>query len=394
MARTSSIGLLDRYILRETLGTFGGVIAIVMSLMVLEHLPRLIELTRLSGHRGTIVVQSIAGLLPEYAGIGSIVALYLAIALTVRKLSSRGELAAIEANGIGPSRWMRLPMLLAATVAVFAFINQGWLMPAGEQKLQEIGRRMAIGDFGYNLQARTFTELGRDTTLWFNGLDDQSGALTGIFIRTKAQTFQAASGQLSIAPEGSGFLLLDHGNVVEGDRVLRFERLAYSLPPIDGMSTYNQKRDEGWRQVSLDKLLQANNPSARRAGLARLLWFELALLVPILSLVFGSPPLRQSGGVGLLVGLILLVVAIKTIDTSAGGEFGAPWVTVSLVGLSWVVAAVTLLALHFRTGPGLVDRWLSIGLANLQSSFVSGSRALPENLAEQGCNADPIAGVR
>jgi lipopolysaccharide export LptBFGC system permease protein LptF len=62
--------ILDRYILRQTLGTMCRVLAVVMALMLLEHLPRLLEITRLSGHRGYIVAHTVAGLLPEYGGIG------------------------------------------------------------------------------------------------------------------------------------------------------------------------------------------------------------------------------------------------------------------------------------------------------------------------------------
>lgn len=101
--------LIDRYVLGLSLGTLGSVVGIIMSLMVLEHIPRLIDITRLSGERGFIVGQTVLGLLPEYGGIGILVGLYLSIALAIRKLEMRGELAVIEAAGIGPWRWMRMP---------------------------------------------------------------------------------------------------------------------------------------------------------------------------------------------------------------------------------------------------------------------------------------------
>ena len=39
--------LSDRYVLGLSLGTLGSVVGIIMSLMVLEHIPRLIDITRL-----------------------------------------------------------------------------------------------------------------------------------------------------------------------------------------------------------------------------------------------------------------------------------------------------------------------------------------------------------
>ena len=74
--------------------------------MVLEHLPQLLDLTPLSGHRGYMVVHTVAGLLPECGGTGWIVGLILGIALTVNRIALRGELDVIEACGIAPSRWM------------------------------------------------------------------------------------------------------------------------------------------------------------------------------------------------------------------------------------------------------------------------------------------------
>ncbi|GGO98996.1 hypothetical protein GCM10011329_31490 [Stakelama pacifica] len=94
------------------LGRFGSVVGIIMLLMILEHIPRLLDITRLSGQRGYIVRQTVLGLLPEYAGIGVLVGIYLAVGMTIRQLAVRGELAVIEATGIGPLRWMRTPILL------------------------------------------------------------------------------------------------------------------------------------------------------------------------------------------------------------------------------------------------------------------------------------------
>lgn len=67
--------LLDGYILRQTIGTLAAIIAIVISLMVLEQMPRLTDISRMSGHRGYIVSQTIVGLVPEYLGIGLLIGL-------------------------------------------------------------------------------------------------------------------------------------------------------------------------------------------------------------------------------------------------------------------------------------------------------------------------------
>jgi len=122
---------LDRYLAVQLLGTFAAVVGIVLSMMLLEHLPTLLDLVRVAGHARTVIARSVLGLLPEYLGLGLIVGVYLAIALTVRRMSLRGELEAIEASGVGPARWLRVPALLVLLTAAATFANQGWLLPAG-----------------------------------------------------------------------------------------------------------------------------------------------------------------------------------------------------------------------------------------------------------------------
>jgi hypothetical protein len=61
--------LSDRYVLGLSLGPLGSVVDIIMSLIVLEHIPRLIGITRLSGERGFIVGQTMLGLLHDTASL-------------------------------------------------------------------------------------------------------------------------------------------------------------------------------------------------------------------------------------------------------------------------------------------------------------------------------------
>ena len=159
--------MLDRYVLRQVGATLLSVFAIVVSLMLFEHLPRLIDIVRLSGRKSYIIVQSMLALVPEYAGLGLLFGLYLAIALTVRRLSLRSELAAIQGSGVPAHRWMRWPALLALLIAGQLLWNQGWLIPAGEQRLSELGREMQDGRFGYGLEAGKFTDLGHGVTIRF-----------------------------------------------------------------------------------------------------------------------------------------------------------------------------------------------------------------------------------
>lgn len=336
------LSTLDKYLLRMSLGTLGSVIALVMSLMVLEHLPRLIDITNLSGHRGYIVGQTVLGLLPEYAGIGAVFGLFLALALTVRKLALRNELDAIEAMGIAPVKWLRTLLALSAIVAGFVFVNQGWLMPAGEHRIDAIGRRMMAGDFGYNLSAKEFHELGDGIVLRFDGIDAVDGGLTGIFVRTDAGTFQASSGRLGLSNDREGILELRAGQLVETTgRVMSFSAIAVRLPAT-APPELGSAEDAGLRSEPLDTLLKSGDPVGLRIALARLLWVILTLLAPVMAVSLGRPPMRSTSALGIFLGLCIIVALIKTIDWYAGLASGHPVPQAALLAALWTAVACFL----------------------------------------------------
>ncbi|MFW2351029.1 LptF/LptG family permease [Qipengyuania sp.] len=337
---------LDIYLLRLSCGTLGSVVAIVMSLMVLEHLPRLIDITNLSGHRGYIIGQTVLGLLPEYAGIGAVFGLFLAIALTVRKLALRGELDAIEAMGIAPLRWLRMPIVFTVATAAFVLVNQGWLMPAGERKIDEIGRRMAAGDFGYNLSAHEFHAIDEDTMLSFDGIDPDDGRLLGLFVRTKAGTFQAASGRLALASDKEGILQLRQGQLVEpAGRVMSFSTIDVRLPRAAPPRLGPPRADKSWQGETIMALMSAGDPAQMKAACVRLLWVGLTLLVPFLAVSSGRPPMRSGSPLGVFLGLCIIVALIKSIDWYGGLNTSQPVSLAALIAGAWVIAIV------------LVPRW-------------------------------------
>lgn len=359
--------ILDRYILGQTLGTMCSVLAVVMSLMILEHLPRLLEITRLSGHQGYIIVHTVAGLLPEYGGIGLLVGLFLGIALTIRKLALRGELDVIEACGIAPSRWMRLPLMLAAMVSILTILNQGWLMPAGEIKLSEIGRRMEDGEFGHRLQAGRFIDLGSGSVLLFDQVDAVNGELIGLFLRTEGSTFTARRGRFWQLPSGTIAIELRDGQVIQerDARVLDFARFQYRVDEIEGAPNEEQK-DRSLKRVDIESLWPEGTISSRSAVYGRCLWAALALLIPILALMLSKPPRRQSGAVGILVGVISLAAGLKMITPLIDGHSSQPEVLAAGILVTWGLFVSGLIWAEKVFGQGFVDLWASQILQNFR----------------------------
>lgn len=365
--------VLDRYILGQILGTMGSVLAVVMSLMILEHLPRLLEITSQSGHRGYIVAYTVAGLLPEYGGIGLPLGLFLGIALTIRKLVLRGELDVIEACGIAPLRWMRFPLALSAMVSILTILNQGWLVPAGEAKLAEIGKRMEEGEFGHRLEAGQFIDLGSGSVLFFDQVDAVNGELIGLFLRTEESVFTARRGRLWQLPSGATEIELRDGQVVQerDARVLDFARFEYRVGEVEGAPAKEPKKepkDELLKRVDIGLLWANGSTSSRSAVYGRCLWAALVLFVPLLALVLGKPPRRQSGAVGILLGVIFLVLGLKMIAPLIDGHSSEPELLAAGILASWGLFVSGVIRADKVFGQGFVDLWAGRIFHNLRRS--------------------------
>ncbi len=351
------LGRLDRYLLELSIGTLGAVIGVLMSLMVLENIPRLVEVTRLSGERGYILGQTILGLLPEYAGIGMVVGLYFAVAMAIRKLSTRGELAVIEATGTSPARWMRMPLLLSALGALFVFANQGWLLPAGEKRFDEIYQKMERGEFGYRLASGEFTDLGSGFSLYFDSVDKHKGLLAGLIFVDGENVYNAASGTLSLSREGEGKVTLINGQTIVGTDggVLNFSQMSFYLTG-EGVSTTPPPEVKSYKKVPLEELIFADDPGARAVAYGRLLWVALALASPALAYALARPPMRSSSPIGLIAGLALLVSFLKSISLVETASGGSPAPMALLVLAGWVLVVALLLWWQHRAGTGALDQ--------------------------------------
>lgn len=362
------VAIFDRYILGQILGTMGSVLAIVMSLMMLENLPRLLEMTSHSGRRGYIVAHIVASLLPEYGGIGLPVGLFLGIALTIRKLALRGELDAIEACGISSVRWMRYPLALAAMVSVLTLLNQGWLVPAGETKIAEIARRMENGEFGHRLQAGQFIDLGSDSMLLFEKIDPNNGQLVGLFLRAEDNVFTARQGHFWQLPSGAMAIELRDGRVVQehGARVVDFARFAYRIGEREdarrGTSAQPLKR------IEIGRLWEIGTASSRSAVYGRCLWAALILILPSLALVLGRPPRRQSGAVGILAGVVSLVAGLKMLAPLMDGHSTQPELLAAGILMIWGLFVSGLTRAETVFGRGFVDLWASRVVQNVRRS--------------------------
>lgn len=362
------VPILDRYILRQILGTMGSVLAVVISLMMLENFPRLLEMTSHSGHRGYIVAHTVASLLPEYGGIGLPVGLFLGVALTIRKLALRGELDVIEACGISSVRWMRYPLALAAMVSILTLLNQGWFVPAGESKIAEIAKRMENGEFGHRLPAGQFIELGSGTILLFESIDMENGQLVGLFLRAEGSVFTARQGHFWQLPSGAMAVELRDGQIVQehSARVVDFARFQYRVG--EGRNAPLAEKDESLKRIDIGQLWESGTAPGRSAVYGRCLWAALVLILPSLALILGRPPRRQAGAAGILVGIISLVAGLKMLTPLMDGHSSQPELLAVGILATWGLFVSGLVRAEKVFGKGFVDLWASRTIQNFRRS--------------------------
>lgn len=367
---------LDRYLVKQVGGTLVSVFAIVISLMIFEHFPRLLEVVSLSGRKTYVVVQSMMALLPEYAGLGLLFGLYLAIALTVRRLSLRGELDIVQATGISTYRWMRFPAFLTIAIAGLMLWNQGWLMPAGERRLSELGQRLEGGQFGYDLKAGEFTDIGRGITLRFADVDPDTGELRGVFFHTAHTTFTASRGRLGFNFTNHVLIDLEQGRALNGSNGQSLSFNAFRFDSGEHVGDRDKPVDitERRKGMRLPALLSSDDSGDFALACSRLLWPAFTLMVPFLAAALGKPMRRSSSALGLMSGIVLLVMFTRSTGFVAATGSGHPGLVALAIAAIWTAVISIVVWGERRWGEGYIDRWLvkgtrRVGLGRLRASY-------------------------
>jgi hypothetical protein len=147
--------------------------------------------------------------------------------------------------------------------------------------------------------------------------------------------------------------------------VLDFARLQYRSDEVGGASKIGAE-DRSLKLVDIGSLWTEGPPASRSAVYGRCLSAALILFLPSLALALGKPPRRQSGAVGILVGLILLVLGMKAITPLIDGHAREPEMMAAGVLVAWGLFVSGLTRAEKILGHGFVDHWASRVLQNFR----------------------------
>jgi hypothetical protein len=112
------------------------------------------------------------------------------------------------------------------------------------------------------------------------------------------------------------------------------------------------------KRIALPALLSSNDLGDYATASSRLLWPAFALLIPTLAVALGKPMRRSSSWLGLTLGLILMVMFIRSTGFVAAGRSAHPGLVALGTVAVWLATVSSVAWGERKWGPGYVDHWL------------------------------------
>lgn len=360
---------LDWYFLRRAIRIYAAVCIVMAVLLILENTPRLLALIGETSHPLRILAQMSLALIPEYLAIGTLLGLFLAVALTTRSLCLSGEYQIFSAIGRSPARLLVAPMILAlATMGAQAGLRFE-LQPGGEVRLQQLGNDILSGMLGLAVHAEKPIKLGAGTSLYIERLDVERQRLFDVILETGNATLYAKSADAVYVAEGFVRFRLEDVTAIYPQSSGRpqsgsFAALDFVAPMQSSAAIAGPSRFET-KHLGLAGLLAmrgspdlATRAAADKTIAARFSYVLACLFLPWLGIALGTPPLRSTSGLGIGAGCIAIVLLIKSISLASSDLPVSPFVAAGANLALWAALLFALFRYEQRHGPG----WAEAGL--------------------------------
>jgi lipopolysaccharide export system permease protein len=361
------VKLIDRYIFAQTWRNFAAICGIIVALLLLENLSRLLHLLENVEEPISLLLQFLLALVPEYLGLGILVAIFLSTALAVRSLSLAGEWQILAATGVSPTRLLLIPMMFGAVGATAETAINFHYRPVGERRLDQLLDEVRLGRHGVGAAIRSIVSFPNGVTVTIDGHDRATGMLTGVFVAMPEVTLTAPRARATHDGFGTIVLRLENGRGLtrrrDGFNVLSFRYLTVriattnekastvSLPALDRLPL-DEIVELAMRETSRS---QTSMPALASIA-SRLTYSLMALVVPILGIALGAPPMRGRSGAGLVLGILMIVGFVRAASFVESSALQRPVLASGVLMLLSGGAAGLLWRFEIRSGPGFVDR--------------------------------------
>lgn len=361
---------IDHYIARRLARPFLAVSVIIVLLLTLENSRRLMALLGNVEQPVAVLIKLMLYLIPEYLGIGLLIAVFVSVAVVFRGFALQGELDIFASVGLSPGRLLRVPLMFGLTVALLHVGLRAYVEPAGEQRLDALGTSIALGNLGLSIAPGEFLRPRPGTMFHVDAIDRSTGVFRGLLVQSRSLTVAAREGRVINGGHEGVLLRLFDGHAVTARasgylEVTSFQAMAMPIELVAAKSVHMTPRHRNDRLMFGDLWRAASHASAgperaaARAALgSRFVTAAFIALVPLFGFALGVPPKRSTSALGLGLGILLIVGFVQTIVAiEDGADAFAPLYQVATL-LGFACLALAMLRAQTNRGPGAIEAML------------------------------------
>jgi lipopolysaccharide export system permease protein len=359
------MGQIGRYMFRTTMGAF--LIILVSLTLVLWFTQAMRDFDLITSQRQTLLVFiGITGLIvPLLVMMIAPIAIVMAAAHVLNKLSSDSEIIVMNAAGVSPWRLLSPFLAAALVVSILVSIIAAYISPRSLRELRDWAAQVRADILTNIVQPGRFTTVSGNLT--FHIADRRpNGLLIGIFVDDRRDpkeraTYIAEQGEIVKNDHGS-FLVLEGGSIQRLEagqrdpRIVTFDRYAFDLSKFTGETqavTYTVREKYLWELLwpnPADPIYVAQPDQYRSELHDRLATPLYPLAFVILAYAFLGPPqtTRQSRTLALLgsIGAVSLVRLVGFVSVIVGVHVP------SVLAVQYVVIGLTIVLGLIQIGRG------------------------------------------
>jgi len=237
------MGSINRYIFRTTFGAFLVVLVSLTSVIWVTQALRDIDLMTSQG-QSILVFVGITGLIiPLLVLVIAPIALFIAVAHVLNKMSTDSEIIVMNASGMPPLLLFRSFLAVALVVSLFVGAISAYFAPKGLRMLRDWITEVRASVVSTILQPGRFTSIENGVTIHIRERG-RNGQLLGIMLDDRRNpseriTILAEAGELLDNDNGT-FLILQTGQLQRHElderdpKLVKFERYAFDLSQFAG----------------------------------------------------------------------------------------------------------------------------------------------------------------
>jgi lipopolysaccharide export system permease protein len=241
-----AMGSIDSYIFRQTFAAFVLVLVTLTGVIWITQALRGIDVMTNRGQTVLVFVGLTGLAVPYLVLVIAPIALVIAVAYVLNKLSTDSEIIVMNAAGIRPWQLFRPFLYVTIVVSILVFITSAFIAPDGLRRLKAWQREITADVLSNVLQVGKFVEIERNLTLRVRERQP-GGLLVGVFIDDRRDpkervTIIAERGTVLKNDRGS-FLILDDGTLQRFETGRRdpafvvFDRNAFDMTRIGNQAT-------------------------------------------------------------------------------------------------------------------------------------------------------------